>query len=280
MNKLSRWVIGIYISLYIVISFVSTMHSVSFFGMTNDVWMARCLAGAFELGQLAAMAGLMTLERSSKKLIATLMITLTAMQIMANMYFSYAHVNDALAWFELFGLQNTDPIVAKRILAAVSGGLLPLIALGFSKSLVDYLKPEAVLEAESDISRAIREQDEWLKSNEANKDPLPFRKDYVFVTDNKPAGIETLQGNISKENADEYFKWRESLKEGKPEFKEVEPVEIIDEPFFVAAEPETTKPTAAVTPVRDNIVVRNGIPTGTSINNKPLLRDAELPDVY
>ena len=141
MNKLNKWVIGVYISLYIVISFVSTMHSVSFFDTTNNSWMAYCLAGAFELGQLAAMAGLMTLEKSNKKLILGLMVTLTAMQIMANMFYSYSHVHDADAWFELFGLNNTDPIVAKRILAAVSGGLLPLIALGFIKSLVDYLKP-------------------------------------------------------------------------------------------------------------------------------------------
>lgn len=260
MDKLSRWVIGIYISLYIVISFVSTMHSVSFFGMTNDVWMARSLAGAFELGQLAAMAGLMTLERSSKKLIATLMITLTAMQIMANMYFSYAHVNDALAWFELFGLQNTDPIVAKRILAAVSGGLLPLIALGFSKSLVDYLKPVVPVQVESEPLI-----ENLPASGGATEQQI---KDYMDFHKKHAAEVQ------------DRFEARQAEKL-QPIVQQTEAFEIIDKPSFVEpVQLETLPKEDEVAAVDDNIIMNNGIPTGAPTKPKKLLRDAELPDVY
>jgi len=246
MNKLNKWVIATYISLYIVISFVSTMHSVSFFGMTNDPWMSYALAGAFELGQLAAMAGLMTLEKSNKKLIIGLMVVLTAMQIMANMFFSYAHVTDATAWFELFGLQNTNPIVAKRILAAVSGGLLPLIALGFIKSLVDYLKPEAVVEApyEPLVEEPINQ--EWVDAG------MPYQKEY---------GVDSS--------------WKNEIVEGKPNFKEEEPIEFIDEPIFI--EPiEEVKHVESVKPVEVKLVHVNGIPSGPQ---KPTLRSASLPDI-
>jgi hypothetical protein len=44
-------------------------------------------------------------------------------------------------WSELFGLSEEDPIFQKRILSVISGAILPLVALGFIKSLVDYIKP-------------------------------------------------------------------------------------------------------------------------------------------
>ena len=37
---------------------------------------------------------------------------------------------------------ESEPIVQKRILAIVSGAILPVVALGFIKSLVDYIRPE------------------------------------------------------------------------------------------------------------------------------------------
>lgn len=225
------------------------MHSVSFFGMTNDVWMSRSLAGAFELGQLAAMAGLMTLERSSKKLIATLMITLTGMQIMANMYFSYAHVDNAIAWFELFGLQNTDPILAKRILAAVSGGLLPLIALGFSKSLVDYLKPEVPVQVEPET-----------------------------IIENLPA--HNLMTEQQIQDYMDYYK-KSALEAGA---EKSDQIKNSNEPTVAdLPETETTKQTQEdYKPIieKDNIVLRNGIPTGPPAKKVSVVRDAELPDVF
>jgi hypothetical protein len=50
-------------------------------------------------------------------------------------------------WSELFGLIEEDIVYQKRVLSAVSGAILPLVALGFVKSLVDYIKPEPQVEA-------------------------------------------------------------------------------------------------------------------------------------
>ena len=47
-----------------------------------------------------------------------------------------------MGWIELFGLEETEPIYQKRILSIVSGAILPVVALGFIKSLVDYIRPE------------------------------------------------------------------------------------------------------------------------------------------
>ena len=48
-------------------------------------------------------------------------------------------------WVELFNLLEWEPLAQKRLLAFVSGAILPLVALGFIKSLVDYIKPEQEL---------------------------------------------------------------------------------------------------------------------------------------
>jgi hypothetical protein len=46
---------------------------------------------------------------------------------------------------ELFGLIEEEEIFQKRVLSFISGAILPLVSLGFIKSLVDYIKPEKEL---------------------------------------------------------------------------------------------------------------------------------------
>jgi hypothetical protein len=64
------------------------------------------------------------------------------MQMQGNMYYAFINLEGFSGWSELFDLIEEDLIDQKRILAFVSGAILPLIALGFIKSLVDYIKPE------------------------------------------------------------------------------------------------------------------------------------------
>jgi hypothetical protein len=64
------------------------------------------------------------------------------MQMQGNMYYAYTHIKDYQGWVELFNIVEWEPIAQKRLLAGVSGAILPLVALGFIKSLVDYIKPE------------------------------------------------------------------------------------------------------------------------------------------
>jgi hypothetical protein len=73
-----------------------------------------------------------------------------------NMYYAYSHLENFQDWIDLFGLQEEEPIVQKRILSFVSGAILPIIALGFIKSLVDYIKPEDPKKESEEI--AIAEQ--------------------------------------------------------------------------------------------------------------------------
>lgn len=117
------------------------IHSIDFFGLSNNKGMALALATAFEIGQVAALCGILILDKTNRFVIWFLFLLLTSMQVMSNVYFSYKYLGDYSQWAELFGLTEEEPIFQKRMLAMISGGVLPIVALGFIKSLVDYLKP-------------------------------------------------------------------------------------------------------------------------------------------
>ena len=62
----------------------------------------------------------------NKTLVWALFIAITLMQMQGNMYHSFVNLGDFTAWSELFDLIEEDLIDQKRILAFVSGAILPL----------------------------------------------------------------------------------------------------------------------------------------------------------
>jgi hypothetical protein len=129
------------IGLYVIVSIISTLHVIEFFAMSNPRWLAISLAIAFEVGAAASLASIIMLDKTSKTLVWILFILLTLMQIQGNMFYAYTNLENFKDWIDLFGLQEEELIVQKRILSIVSGAILPIIALGFIKSLVDYMRP-------------------------------------------------------------------------------------------------------------------------------------------
>lgn len=138
----SGFIIGTFVTLYLLVSVISTIHVIDFFKLSNPTWLAISLAVAFEVGAAASLASLIALKKMNKSLVWMLFFLLTAMQAMGNTYYAYVNLVDFTAWSELFGLIEEDIIFQKRILSIVSGAILPIVALGFIKSLVDYIKPE------------------------------------------------------------------------------------------------------------------------------------------
>lgn len=138
------FIIGTFVSLYLMVSVISTIHVIDFFKLSNPTWLAVSLAIAFEVGAAASLASLIAMHKMNKTLVWILFFLLTGMQAMGNTYYAYVNLQDFTAWSELFGLIEEDLIFQKRILSIVSGAILPIVALGFIKSLVDYIKPEDV----------------------------------------------------------------------------------------------------------------------------------------
>lgn len=70
---------------------------------------------------------------------------------MGNTYYAYDFVTNMLVtnpdwiqtWTELFALnEEEDLIYVKRILAIITGAILPIISLGFTHLLVEYINNE------------------------------------------------------------------------------------------------------------------------------------------
>jgi hypothetical protein len=142
-NITKNFIIGTFVTLYVMVSVISTIHVIDFFELSNPKWLAITLAIAFEIGAAASLASIIALKKMNKSIVWALFFILTAMQAMGNTYYAYKNLVDFKMWSELFGLVDYEPIFQKRVMSIVSGAILPLVALGFIKSLVDYIKPSS-----------------------------------------------------------------------------------------------------------------------------------------
>ena len=149
------FIIAIFCSLYFLVATISMINSVAFFDLSHSGLMSWSLAIGFELGAAASLAAILILDKTNKTMVWGLFVLLTAFQMMANSFHAFINLEDYMGWIELFGLEEEEPIFQKRVLSIVSGAVLPLVALGFIKSLTDYIKPEGGVEKESPMVGAV-----------------------------------------------------------------------------------------------------------------------------
>lgn len=184
---IKRFVIGTFVSLYILVSLISTIHVVDFFELSNPRWMAITLAVAFELGAAASLASLVTLDKMNKTIVWILFFAITAMQMNGNLYYAFTNLQGYQSWVELFNLVEEDPLFQKRVLAFVSGAILPLVALGFIKSLVDYIRPDVKeLELEDQIDsmrRVVNSHDSLVQEINTIKEQSYTQEAYVATAE-------------------------------------------------------------------------------------------------
>jgi hypothetical protein len=151
-NKIVHFsIIGIFVSLYVLVATISMINSVEFFDISHNRIMSWVLALGFELGAAASLAAILVLDKTNKTMVWGLFILLTSFQMMANSYHAYINLENYMPWIELFGLTEEEPITQKRILSIISGAILPIVALGFIKSLTDYIKPNENLDEEENL---------------------------------------------------------------------------------------------------------------------------------
>jgi hypothetical protein len=219
-NKLTRnFIIGTFVLLYVMVSVISTIHVIDFFKLSNPDWLAITLAIAFEVGAAASLASIIALQKMNKGIVWALFFVLTAMQAMGNTYFAYVHLENYQSWIELFGLVEEEPIFQKRILSMVSGAILPLVALGFIKSLVDYIKPNEdqvtettqVDEKPVDSNKVEVNKKVWDVAEKIRKENIEKYGEEIYNDPNEPTALANSQ-------------YREELiNEAEPQSEVIEP---------------------------------------------------------
>ena len=75
-----------FITLYASTALISCIHAVDFFSIGNVSWMSIMLACVFEIGQATVLASLLLSENKNKLMPWILMIILTTVQIIGNVY--------------------------------------------------------------------------------------------------------------------------------------------------------------------------------------------------
>lgn len=315
-NKLTRnFIIGTFVTLYVMVSIISTIHVIDFFRLSNPEWLAITLALSFEVGAAASLASIIALKKMNKSIVWVLFFTLTAMQAMGNAYFAYMHLKDFQGWIELFGLIDSEVIEQKRILSIVSGAILPLVALGFIKSLVDYIKPDdsvntvndqitdAVTQVNNeDILKAaekIQTQKIWDKVAELREEgklPTPTQEDIedeptaLANSQYREQEVETIVDEIPEGEVEEPIELMEKREEALIEMMRLDQENgLYEEPILGNEEPIETEPEVIVVepgfepvieePVVEQVIEAEPIPVEESVIEEVIEQPVAEPEV-
>lgn len=129
--------------LYLAVGFVSVYHAINFFAISNENWLAIILAVAFEIGQASVLFSLLV-NKSKKTMPWILMVVLTLVQVLGNVYSSYQyaaiHSTEEIKYFTdsvLFYLQDPNPQVNQVMISYITGAILPIVALCMTSMIVD-----------------------------------------------------------------------------------------------------------------------------------------------
>jgi len=148
--------------LYLLIACVSTLHAISFFQIGNMTTLAVLLGVAFETGQSSVLFAILMSENRKTTLAWFTMVLLTSVQISANIYASFKHMdksgtNDWTYWQRsvLFWVQADSPEMYKVIIAWIQGAILPIVALALTSLVTDNIR--IMKEQTSDDNRVVKE---------------------------------------------------------------------------------------------------------------------------
>ena len=233
----------------LLVAYVSISHVTSFYGLSNPFSWAVYLSVAIEIAALSALAAVSV--RMGKFVYVPFLIV-TLIQFVGNLYFSFTYIDETSETFkewmnmvggmlEPMGIDPTDVISHKRVLAFFSGGLLPLISLTFAHMLVvftDNLKeteetqkleePKTILSqqviSEEDLDKLSREAgkieyENSLKEKESNFGDLDKIEEYLLSLQsiNKNENIAIIEQPVYDQTQELTYIDEEILDNPQPE---------------------------------------------------------------
>ena len=203
--------IGLFAILYITVALVSLIHSFAFFGLANDNAMSIMLGTTFEIGQAAVLLSILTSKKDRSRIMPwCLMILLTAVQVLGNVYSSYkylmTHSTGDLRFFKepIFIWTTLPDAQATVIITYIVGAILPIVALCMTSMVSNYIEDTS--------------NEDTDDNNKLEKQPTEVPKDYN--------NIEGPTEEPIKEPIEE------SIEESKEPIEKPieEPIEEVEEP--------------------------------------------------
>jgi hypothetical protein len=218
-SLLRRIVIGTFLSVPAISSIISTIHLIDLFNLGNPMWLSILLSATFELGSIASLLAISVIDRIKTGAIWFIFFILSGLQIIGNVYYTYSFTSDQLLanpiflanFMDLFSFITGEEIRDVKIfLSCIIGIPIPLIALFFLKSNIDYLRPT---ENKTDIENTDVLIDAPI-SEERTEKTTPNKDEHVKeivkskldepVQESQRLGLyETAGSNIEEENITE-----------------------------------------------------------------------------
>ena len=230
--------IGLFAILYITVALVSLIHSFAFFGLANDNAMSIMLGTTFEIGQAAVLLSILTSKKDRSRIMPwCLMILLTAVQVLGNVYSSYkylmTHSTGDLRFFKepIFIWTTLPDAQATVIITYIVGAILPIVALCMTSMVSNYIEDTSNENIEDTSNENIDD------NSKLEKHPTEVPKDYNNIEETEEPTKETIEE--SKEPIEELNgpieESKEPIEESIEEVEEpvVEPIKATPKSKFL-----------------------------------------------
>ena len=137
-----------FLFLYLLVATISFFHAVQFFGIGNNTAMSVTLALAFEIGLALSLAAILLSDENKKSTLPwILMIVLTLVQVIGNVFstFKYIALSEEqyyqyLAKPLLFWMEGVTEDTVQIIVSWIIGAILPIIALFMTDMVASNIK--------------------------------------------------------------------------------------------------------------------------------------------
>ena len=247
-SNLNNIIVGSFLIPILLVAFVSISHVTTLYSLANPLSWAIYLSVAVEIAALAALAGI---SAKFGKFIYIPFGIVTLIQFVGNFFYSYSYINinsqDFKDWVDMIsgllepiGVDPTDVVAHRRILAFITGGLIPFISLTFAHMLIVYSSK--------------------IQTNEDNVEPVNDTvsdtvSDTVILTEEEVVELSKKAGMMEAEQVDEkinptpedLIRLEEALKNLEEKSKIEEPVEttettkyFVDDEEIIVSELEPT----------------------------------------
>lgn len=137
-----------FLLLYLMVAAISFFHAIQFFSVGNNITMSVVLAFAFEVGLALSLAAVLLSDANKRATLPwILMIVLTAVQVIGNVYSTYKYM--ALSEVEyyqylakplLFWMEGVTEDSVQIVVSWIIGAILPIIALFMTDMVATNIK--------------------------------------------------------------------------------------------------------------------------------------------
>ena len=257
--NLNNIIVGSFLIPILLVAFVSISHVTTLYSLANPLSWAIYLSVAVEIAALAALAGI---SAKFGKFIYIPFGIVTFIQFVGNFFYSYSHINinsqDFKDWVDMIsgllepiGVDPTDAVSHRRILAFITGGLIPFISLTFAHMLIVY---SSKIQTNEDNVEPVNDTVNDTVSDTVSEPVILTEEEVVEIS--KKAGqveAEQVEEKINP-TPEELVRLEEALKNLEEKSKIEEPVVteettqyFVDDEEIVVEEPEP-EPTPSALP--------------------------------